>query len=358
MLRESFHQLGRLQEECNRELSDFQRENFIAHEEFRAISVRLCQTITDFQASINDELDKLSVRINQLEITALYVVQPRCERVLSVPGAKCMTSAGRFLVLAMETGEIRTHDVATLAAGSSVTRAAYDPVGAHGKMTQLYARDRVFAGFAGGAVIAFALGNVSRWTEMRYHTAPVTAIHQLDECVATGCAGGIVVLWRASTLERLAICSAHFLAIAAIIDNGAAWVVVDCAGGVLVHDPLFARILNRFKICPSIKRACRHGATGIVTVSDRLLMWDGRRVLKTFNAVPVDAAPVCCLKEPELLVIGSQASTEIRFVCLESLLFPKTVDVLDAPPRAIVQHSARFYVLTTSGSVFAIATAV
>jgi hypothetical protein len=81
-------------------------------------------------------------------------------------------------------------------------------------------------------------------------------------------------------------------------------------------------------------------------------MWEGKRIVKTFDAVPIEPKPVCCMKKPELLLLGSQTSTKLKCVFLESLLFPKTIDVLDAPPLSIIHFSSSLYVLTTSGSIY------
>jgi hypothetical protein len=99
VLKESFHQLGKLQQECNDELSTFQRENFIAHEEFRSVSAGLFQAVNDFQTKINAELDKLTLRINQLEIIAMNAFDVAGRRVLSCPNARFMVCANERIRL-------------------------------------------------------------------------------------------------------------------------------------------------------------------------------------------------------------------------------------------------------------------
>lgn len=351
MLRESFHQLSKLQEECNQELSTFQRENFVAQEEFRAISAHLCEKIDEFQRKINDELDKMSLRINQLEIIAMFSF--KCERtpIISNTNGHHLACANGFALIATVSGTIKTYNITTGKVVCEAPQSEYDPLQVHGKITQFYATTRLFVGFTDGIIIAFDLADLSKRVEMNYHNAAVTAIHEFGEYVATGCNDGVVVLWSASTLQRLVILPVHRLPIVSIRDNGTNWVIADTTGVISMHDRVFSKVIEKSALeCP-VTSMFVLGKKSIVTVSDKLLMWDGTRVIKTFNAVPIEGPAICCMKQPEMLVLGSTRSTELRFVFLQSLLFPKTVNILDSPPISITQYNSFFYVLTKNGNV-------
>ena len=351
MLRESFHQLSKLQEECTQELSSFQRENFVANEEFRAISAHLSQKIDEFQKKINDELDKMALKINQLEIIAMYAFRCDCRPLITNTSGRFMACTSDTIFVANIVGTIKAYDSRTGKVTSQANESEYDPLQVHGKITEFQAGGKLFVGFTDGLVIAFDLSDLSQRVEMSYHTAAVTAIHQFGEYVATGCADGVVVLWSAETLQRLVISPVHRLPIAAIRDDGENWVVADRTGVISIQDRVFTKVLDRFGLEGPVSNMFVMSGGRIVTVSDKLLMWEGKRVVKTFNAVPVEAPPLCCLKQPEMLILGSSKSAELKLVFLQSLLFPKTLNVLDSPPAAIVQFSSFFYVLTKNGNV-------
>jgi hypothetical protein len=65
-----------------------------------------------------------------------------------------------------------------------------------------------------------------------------------------------------------------------------------------------------------------------------------QRVVKTFGAVLIEPRPVCCIKKRELVLLGSQTSTTLKCMFPESLVFPKTIHILDAPPLS--DHSLQF----------------
>lgn len=354
MLKESFHQLSKLQEECSHELSEFQRENFIAQEEFRAISSHLYQEINEFQTRINEELDKISLRINRLEIIAMYAFKIKSKKVITSNNAIQMACSNNYISLGIANGDIRVYKIPGYIQMGSTIRSKYDPLGNYGKITRMLAQDHLFVGFTNGNILAFDFNKLDSPTEMKYHQSAVTAFHQFGDFLASGSNDGVIVLWNANTFERLVIVPLHRLAIASITDDGTNWIVADRTGVVSIHNQLFAKYTDKFSLCPGLLYLFSHGPGKYITVSSELLTWDGKRTAKTFNAVPIGQAPVCCLKPPEMILLGSQQSTEMKFVFLESLLFPKTVDVLDSPPLSIVHQNSIFYVLSKSGSVYTI----
>jgi hypothetical protein len=187
---------------------------------------------------------------------------------------------------------------------------------------------------------------------LHYHKTAITAIHQFDDYVATACSDGVVVLWNASTLARLVIAPYHRLPITGLIDDGRNWLVADRTGVVTVHDLLFVDCVDKYNLVGPLTHLFQHGANRLITVGEHLLMWEEKRIVKTFDAVPIEPKPVCCLKKPELLLLGSQTSTKLNCVFLESLLFPKTIEILDTPPLSIIHFSSSFFVLTVSGSIY------
>jgi hypothetical protein len=350
-LRESFNELGRLQQECNDELSAFQRENFLAHEEFRSISAHLLEKMNEFQTKINFELDRLSLRINYLEILAMHSFPIRARRLMSCPGGRYMTCVNHRIIIALVNGDIRTYDLDTQELVSETTVGAYDPLSGLGKVTQFYAGSRVYIGFATGLILSFEIDSLATFAELNYHKDPITAFCQCEEYVASGCQNGLIVMWHAQTLQRLMIITAHHSPIVGIGNNGKEWIICDKTGTNTIHNQLFTEEVNKFALVPSISFICPKGETGLVTVSDQLFVWEGKVVLKTFDAVTIEANPVCALKVPELLLLGSQRGPKLKLIFLDSLLFPKTVDVLDAPPLSIVHFDSHFYVLTTTGNI-------
>ncbi|OHT06863.1 hypothetical protein TRFO_25039 [Tritrichomonas foetus] len=354
MMKESFHQLGKLQEECSRELSDFQRENFIAQEEFRAISSHLFQEINDFHTRINAELDKITLRINRLEIIAMYAFNIKSTKVITSNRAICMACSQNYIALGIASGDIRVYQIPGYNQISSTTRSNYDPLTNFGKITCMHAQDHLFVGFNNGMIIAFEFENLEVPHEMKYHQSAITAFHQFGDYFASGCNDGVVVLWNATTFERLIIVPLHRLPISSITDDGTDWIVADRTGMVSTHNQLFSKHSDKFSLCPTILYLFSQGPDRYITISNELLTWEGRRRAKTFNAVPVGAAPICCLKPPEMILLGSRQSNELRFIFLESLLFPKTIDVLDSPPLSIVHQNSIFYILTKNGNVYTI----
>jgi hypothetical protein len=351
MLAESFRQLSRLQEECNEELSTFQREKFVAHEEFRNISAVLFKAIDDFQIEVNSELDKLALRINQLEIIAVSSSDLVIRRVFSCPGAHYLACVKRKLLLGLGNGDIRSFDAVTCAPVATLTRQSYDPLSQYDRVTQFYAVSKLFVGFASGMVLGVDPESLQVLAEMSYHKGPITAIHQRGESVVTGCVEGVTVLWNSTTLARVMIAPFHRLPIAGIFHDDKHWVIVDRTGVMTLHDEGMTQIVEKTKICGGIRFLAQHGKGRFVTVADELLMWEGKRVVKTFNAVPITNDVVCCVKPPELLLLGSRKSKEIRFVFLESLLFPRTAEIPEGPVLAIIHDGPVFYTLSVSGSV-------
>jgi hypothetical protein len=352
MLKESFHQLGKLQQECNDELSTFQRENFIAHEELRSISAGLFQAINDFQAKINAELDKLTLRINQLEIVALNAFDVAGRRVLSCPNARFMVCAKERIILGFHNGDIRSYSASDHQQQNEIAGSTYDPLSTYGRISQFSGESKLFVGFSGGNVVALDIETLQVAGDLHYHKAAITAIHQFEDSVATACSEGIVVLWNANTLARLVIAPYHRLPITGLINDGRNWLVADRTGVVTIHDQLFADCIDKYNLAGSLTHLFQHGTNRLITVGEQLLMWEGKRVVKTFDAVPIEPKPVCCMKKPELLLLGSQTSTTLKCVFLESLLFPKTIRILDAPPLSIIHFSSSLYVLTVSGTLY------
>lgn len=354
MLKESFYQLGKLQEECSHELSEYQRENFMAQEEFRAISSRLFQEINGFQTKINEELDKITLRINRLEIIAMYAFNIKSTKVISSPKAIQLTCSPNYVALGIATGDIQIYHIPEYKLVASTTRSNYDPLMNFGKITRMFAKDHLFVGFSSGMILGFDFEKIDSPKEMKYHQSSITAFHQFGEYLASGCNEGVVVLWNSNTFERLVIAPLHRLAIATITDDGNNWIVADRTGVVSIHNQLFAKHTDKFNLCPSLLYLFSEGCGKYITLSNELLTWEGKRIAKTFNAVPIGSAPMCCLKPPEMLLLGSQQTTEMKLVFLESLLFPKTIDVIDSPPLAMLYQNSIFYVLTKSGNVYTI----
>jgi hypothetical protein len=352
MLSESFRQLTKLQQECHDELSTFQREKFVAHEEFRNVSTLLFKSIEDFQTTFNTELDKLTLRINRLEIIALHSFDVVGRRLFTCPTARHLACVKHRILISLANGDMRAYNKSTLNLAAELPAQNYDPLGQFNKITQFYAVTKLFVGFSSGIVLAIDVDSMQVLTEMKYHRTPITAIYQHGDVVATGCTDGVVVLWNAGTLARVMIAPFHRLPIVGIIHTGKNWIIADRTGIVTMHDPALSQSLDKYKISPGIVSMFQHGENRVVTLTaQELLMWEGKRVVKTFNAVEIDPKLVCCVKQPELLVLGSQTSMHLRFVFLESLLFPKTIDVLDSPPLEIVASESVFYVLTVAGRI-------
>jgi hypothetical protein len=206
-------------------------------------------------------------------------------------------------------------------------------------------------GFSSGVVLALDIDSLQVLSEMTYHKTAITAIHQHGDWVVTGCTDGVTVLWNATTLTRAMIGPFHRLPIVGILHDGKNWIVVDRTGIMTIHDQGLTQLLEKASLCRNITHVCQHRPNRIITVADELLMWEGKRIVKTFNAVPITPNIVCAIKPPELLVLGSPQSQELRFVFLESLLFPRTAHIPEGPPIAIGHNGSAFYALTASGDI-------
>ena len=355
MLKESFRQLTKIQEECSRELSEFQRENFIAQEEFRAISSKLSQQIEDFQTKINQELDKISLKINRLEIIAMYAFNISNAKIITSKGAEMMACAPNFVCCGLSNGDIKVYRIPQNTLLTTITRSSYDPLETFGKISVIHAQENLFVGFNNGTILAFKFEKLDTPTEMKYHQHAITAFHQFDNYLASGCIEGVVVLWDAKSFERLVIVPMHRLPIISIIDDGTDWIVADKTGVITKHNQLFNQHSEKFTLSPSLVYLYSQGPDRYVTISDqKLLTWNGKRVAKTFNAVPIEKSPICCMKSPELIVLGSNQSNELRLIFLDTLIFPKTINCLDSPPLSIIHQNSIFYVLTKSGNIYAL----
>jgi hypothetical protein len=114
-----------------------------------------------------------------------------------------------------------------------------------------------------------------------------------------------------------------------------------------IHNQLFADCVDKYNLAGSLTHLFQHGTDLLITVGEQLLMWEDKRVVKTFDAVPIEPKPVCCMKKPELLLLGFQTSATLKCVFLESLLFPMTIHILDALPLSIIHFSSSLSVLTS-----------
>jgi hypothetical protein len=116
-----------------------------------------------------------------------------------------------------------------------------------------------------------------------------------------------------------------------------------------IHDQLFTDCVDKYNLAGSPTHLFQHGTNLLITGGEQLLMWEGKRVVKTFEAVPIEPKPVCCMKKSELLLLGSQTSAMLKCVFLEPLLFPMTIHILDAPPLSIIHFSSSLSALTSRG---------
>ena len=353
MLKESFKQLGKLEEECNQELSNFQRENFIAHEEFRAVTAAMYDSLEQFGKKINQELDKLQLKINRLETIAMHAFNIHSEKVISYPGAEHISCSPTFIYVSNIDGSIKCFSQENFQEIASTSRSQYDSIDSFGKITCFIYTTRLFVGFQSGMVLAFT-DDLQKFTQLDYTTVSITAIHQFQEIIAVGASNGLVVLWNAENLQRMMIYAGHKLAIASIIDDGNNLILAGRTGVVTKHDKLLQKQIDKFQISHSLLQLLPFKEDSFVSINDQLLVWEGKHVLKTFNAIDVGQQPIACMKPPELLLLGNKASTELKLIFLESLLFPKTFNVLDKPPLDLVHFGSVFYVLTKSGSIFVI----
>ena len=353
MLKESFKQLGKLEEECNQELSNFQRENFIAHEEFRAVAAAMYESIDQFSKQINQELDKLQLKINRLETIAMHAFNIHSEKVISYPGAVFIACSQNNIYAANFDGTIKCYSQESCIELSTISKSQYDSIEAYGKITYFTYTSHLFVGFYSGMVLCFS-DDLSKYVQLDYTTVAITCIHQFQDIVAVGATNGLVVLWNAQTLERVMIYAGHKLAIASIIDDGVHLIIAGRTGIITKHDKLLQKELSKMQIGHSLLQLLPFKEDSFVSISDQLLVWEGKHVLKTFNAIEVGQQPLTCLKPPELLLLGNKSSTELKLIFLESLLFPKTFNVLDQPPLDLVHFGSVFYVLTKSGSIFVI----
>jgi len=352
MLKESFHQLEKLQEECNEELSNFQRENFIAHEEFRAITTHLSESISSFGEKINSELDTLMLRINHLETIALHAFQINTQKVVQLPGSHFVACSQQHIYLAMTNGTIQSFSSHDYSVSGSISPQSYDPLGSYGKITNMVYTEKLYVGFYSGNILVFNDWTLMNPSILSYMSTSVTAIHQFGDIIATGSSNGLVVLWSANTLERLVIFPGHRLSIASIIDDGTDLIIAGRTGIVTKHDKLCSKQNDKLQLGNTVHQLFSFQKNRYITLSDKLLVWEGRRTEKTFDAVEVGKSPLCCIKPPELVLLGSKHSTELKFIYLQSLLFPKVINVLDSPPLSMLYFGSSFYVLTKNGSVF------
>lgn len=353
VLKESFKQLGKLEEECNQELSNFQRENFIAHEEFRAVTASIYESIESFGQKINEELDKLQLKINSLETIAMHAFNIHSDKVVSCPGANLISCSSKYIYVSFTDGTIKGYDQTTYKEVFQVTKAQYDSIEAFGKVTCFKYTTRLFVGFFSGMVLCFS-DDLTKWKPLEYTTSAIAAIHQFQEVLAVGATNGLVVLWNANTLERMFIFAGHKLAIASIIDDGEHLIIAGRTGVVTKHDKLCQKQIEKMQISRTLLHVLPFKANSFVSIDEQLLVWEGKHVAKTFNAIEVGENPIACIKPPELLLLGNRSSTELKLIFLESLLFPKTVNVLDMPPLDLIQFGSVFYVLTKAGSIFVI----
>lgn len=353
MLKESFSQLSKLEEECNQELSNFQRENFIAHEEFRAVVSHLNESIDQFGVSINQQLDKLQLKINHLEIIAMHAYPIKSETHISLPNAQFIARSPKYIYLTDGEGNIRAYNPNTYAQVKMVKKTNYDPLENFGKITVFQFFKKLYVGFSSGLVIAFN-EEIENPQQMQYMTTPVTCIFQSEDLVYTGSHNGIIVIWSAETLERLIICPVHKMAIASIFRDGPDIIVATRTGVITRNDRLCTKQTDRIQVGHSLHSLMPFKEHQYVFLSDNLLVLEGHHVLKTFDAVEIGASPICCMKQPELLLLGTKSSTELKLIFLDSLLFPKSVNVLDSPPMSMLHYGSQFYVVTKNGSVFII----
>lgn len=348
MIRESFHQLSKLQDECIHELSNFQRENFIIHDQFRATAAKLYDMISTFNTLINKELDKLTLKINQLEITAMSAFNIISTKVIYHPGARFLACSKNKISLAEDSISVYSIDDFTLI--YKMTRQEYDPIECLGKITLIESSERLYVGFNNGTVLAFSLEAPHEPIKMEYHKASISAIHQFGDLIGTGCTRGVFVLWDANDLHRVQIVSAHRLSIASIIDDGINWIVGDRTGVITIHDKMCSKTPKKTSLEQPILHLFPYDYGQYVSVFKKLYIWEGKKIIKNFNAIEIDEKVICCLKKPELLLLGSRTSTEIRLVFLNSLLFPRVLTgLIDSCPIACVHHNSIFYILTTSG---------
>lgn len=353
MLRESFKQLGKLEEECTQELSNFQRENFIAHEEFRAIAAGIFDSIDNFSQSINQELDKLQLKINQLETIAMHAFNIHSQQIIYSPGATHIACSNKFIYIAQIDGVITAHDQTSYNIVHQTDHRYYDSYSNYGKITCFNYTKQLIVGFFNGMVLIFS-DDLKTIKQLNYITVSISAIHQFQEVIIVGASNGLVVLWNANTLERLMIYAGHRLSIASIINDGTDLIIAGRTGIVTKHNKLCQKELERFQIGKSLLQLLSIKGTTFASITDCLLVWDGKHIIKTFNAIDIGSNPIACMKPPELLLLGNRQSTELKLIFLESLLFPKTVNVLDKPPVEMIHHGSVFYVLTKGGHIYVI----
>ncbi|EAY01606.1 hypothetical protein TVAG_272900 [Trichomonas vaginalis G3] len=353
MLRESFKQLGKLEEECTQELSNFQRENFIAHEEFRAIAASIFDSIESFSNSINQELDKLQLKINQLETIAMHAFNIHSKQVICTPGASHIACSAKYIYIAQIDGVISAYDQTNYSLVHQTDHRYYDSYSQFGKITCFVYTQQLLVGFFNGMVLMVS-DDLKTFKQLNYITHSISAIHQFQEVVIVGATNGLVVLWNANTLERLMIYAGHRLAIASIIDDGTDIYIAGRTGIVTKHNKLCQKELEKLQIGKFLLQLLSIKGTTFASITDSLLVWDGKHIIKTFNAIDIGTNPIACMKPPELLLLGNRQSTELKLIFLESLLFPKTVTVLDKPPIGMIHFGSVFYVLTKGGHVYVI----
>lgn len=353
MIKESFHQLGKLQDECNHELSSFQRENFIAHEEFRATTAMLFDMINTFNNKINKELDKLTLRINQLEIIAMSAFNITSSKIISQPGARFLACSRDRIVLASENISVYSNTDFSLV--YRMNRQSFDPLDNLGKIMYVESTDRLYVGFNNGIVLAFSLYAPEEPIRMEYHKSAITAIHQFGDFIGTGCTRGVFVIWDANDLHRAQIIPVHRLSIASIIDDGTNWIVADRTGVISIHDKMCTKLIDKISLNQPILHLFPYRIGQYVSVFKELFIWEGKKIIKTFNAIDIDDKVICCLKKPELLLLGSRSSQDLRLIFLDSLLFPrKLTGLIDSPPVACVHFNSFFYILASNGNCYVI----
>ena len=356
-IKESFYQLGKLQEECNQELSRYQRENFIVHEEFRATIAHLSEMMDNFSTIINGELDKLSLRISHLETIAIYAFNLVSTPILIAPGAVTMSCTSQRIYLGFNDGLLQSYSIPSLDLACEITKQKYDLLDTYGKITQIYASEKnsnhLYIGFFSGTLIFFHQ-NFEDPVKMLYHHEPITALSVSDEFFASGDNSGVVCLWNADNGQRLMIIPDHRLAIASIFSLSNDWIFADRTGIISIHNRTCSLTKGHYSLNKTLRYLFPHHDNQMISIGDELLIWEGKNIVKTFNAVPIGHSIVCCKKQPELMLIGSKTSTEMQLIFMDSLLFPKKLDVIDSPPIAILDFSSFFYVLTQTGKLYII----
>lgn len=353
MIKESFSQLYKLEDECNQELSAFQRENFNTHEEFRTIISRLHEQINTFGENLNKELDSLELKINKLEILTMHAFNIHSEKIITANGAQFITRSQYFIYVSFRDGSINAYDSETFKVKFSTQKSSYDLINSYGKITCFTYCNRLFVGFFSGMVIGFD-DKLATFKQLSYNDTSINVISQCGDLIIIGADNGIVSLWNSETLQRILVVPDHHLPIASIFQEGDDIVIVGKTGIFTKYDHYCSKQNEKYHLGRQIIQVLPLRQNTYVLISDELLVWEGKRITKTFNAVDIGSNALGCIKLPELLLIGNKDSPELKLIFLDSLLFPKVVNVLDSPPISIFQYGSYFYILTKSGNVYVI----